>query len=111
MSKATRGKRQTRYVSRLAVFVPGVSATIDMLRYDTCYPATEVEAGKLSADKPGIVRLTMAASSDRPPCYERWTSFGCVVLATRGPTTPGRATRSWRACSRSTTRVGDMLIW
>jgi hypothetical protein len=84
MPKKTRGKKQTRYVSRLAVFVPGLNAVIDMMRYECCYPATEVESGKLSADTPGIVRFTMVASSDREPSRERWRSFGCVVLATWG---------------------------
>lgn len=84
MPKKTRGKKQTRYVSRLAVFVPGLHAVIDMMRYECCYPATEVESGKLSADTPGIIRFTMVALSDREPSWERWKSFGCVVLATWG---------------------------
>lgn len=83
--KKAKGKKQTRYVSRFAVSVPGLNAVIDMLRYDTCYPTTEVEASKLSADQPCVVRLTMAASSDREPSRDRWASFGCVVLATWGP--------------------------
>lgn len=89
MPKKMRGKKQTRYVSRLAVFVLGVNAVIDMMRYECCYPATEVESGKLSADTPGIVRFTMVASSDREPSRERWRSFGCVVLATWGPDDAG----------------------
>lgn len=94
MPKVTRGKRQTRYVSRLAVWAPSAHAVVDMLRYDTCYPATEVEAGRLCAmiknpNASGIVRLTMAAASDRTPSYGRWTSLGCVVLATWGADDPG----------------------
>lgn len=89
MPKKTVSKKQVRYVSRIAVFVPGLNAVIDMLRYECCYPASEVEAGKLSSDKPGIVKLTMVASSNREPSRDRWRSFGCAVLATWGPDEAG----------------------
>lgn len=64
--------------------VSGVVAfPIDMLRYDSCYPATEHDSGVIEAamrHDPGIktVRLRMAINGSRPT-IERWLSFIWVV--------------------------------
>lgn len=62
---------------------------VDMMRYDTCYPATESDANAIResfADPSGVtrVRLNRRSVSDREPQYARWESFGWRVVAT-GP--------------------------
>ena len=97
MTKTTRGTRQARYVSKLAVFAPSVDAMFDSMRYDGCYPETEAEAAKMSAmatnpdlpDSAKIIRLIMVAAADRTPTYDHWRSYGCFVLAAWGTKDPG----------------------
>jgi hypothetical protein len=57
--------RYTYWVSGRGVF------PFDMLRYDDCYPADTISAGKLGhTDKRSI-----CIQSDMPPTVGRWASF------------------------------------
>ena len=93
-------KKESRYVSVLVVHVAGAEALIDMLRYDRCVPATEVESHKimrLMTDNYGarraedevardrVIRLIRYAANDNPATKGRWESFGCRVLDERNP--------------------------
>jgi len=60
---------------------------IDMLRYDSCYPASESESCKLSesVENGGLAvrRVELACRNDRErwtPMAARWESFGWTVL-------------------------------
>jgi len=86
MAKISR--KETQYVQRVTVLLPKEGCEwLDMLRYDRCFPATEVESGKLKrlaggfaseADrKVEFIRVTGAPSQ---PTEGRWESFGCTVL-------------------------------
>ena len=59
----------------------------DMLRYDTAWPAFEVETPKLAPHHPfdGVNKelRTITIRSDREPTNERWASFGWVVSELR----------------------------
>lgn len=84
-------KREMRYVSVLTVHVPSFDALLDMLRYDRCCPATEVESSRIerligNSSDPGdhIVRLVRFSPGDAR-ASERWRSFGCRVLDERSP--------------------------
>lgn len=80
----------TTKVYETEVTVEGTGAfPIDMLRYDTCYPATEKDANAIREtflDSKGVTRVTLnrRSVSDREPQYARWQSFGWHVVAT-GP--------------------------
>lgn len=85
-------KRQSRVVRTIVVWVPTVHALIDMLRYDSCFPSSEVESLKIQKllrgdATPGdhVLRLTSAALGSTAPSHERWESFGCHVLDYRSP--------------------------
>lgn len=86
-----RPKKESRYVSLVAVAING-PGVIDMLRYDTCVPATEEDAHKIARvvayeGEPGdrlVVLRRFAANADGPT-EGRWRSFGCRVLAVRHP--------------------------
>jgi hypothetical protein len=85
-------KRETRFVSLLTVYVPDAQALIDMMRYDSCYPASELESHKICALLGGracpvdhIVRLVRVAHNDLPATEGRWRSFACRVLDERSP--------------------------
>lgn len=86
--------KEPRFVSRLAVYVPSVEALLDMMRYDSCYPATEDDARKLahlvtgeawSSPADHLIRLTRVARNNQPATAQRWRSFGCHVLDERPP--------------------------
>ena len=85
-------QRETRFVSQISVMVPDASALIEMMRYDSCYPASEPEAHKImrlisgSVDPTDrLIRLTRVARNDLPPTEGRWRSFACRVLDVRHP--------------------------
>lgn len=63
-----------------------------MLRYDSCYPASESESWKIErlmsnraepADH--YIRLMRVALNSNGPTVERWASFDCLVLDVRSP--------------------------
>ena len=85
-------RREPRFVQMIAVHVHGIHGLIDMLRYDSCFPSSEIESRKLTklidhASEPSdhILRLTRVARNDLPPTDQRWRSFGCTVLDYRSP--------------------------
>lgn len=58
----------------------------DMLRYDTCHPATAEDAIKLGEKDLRVVRLTMQTRTKiRVPTEDRWTSFGWTVTEIGNP--------------------------
>jgi hypothetical protein len=59
---------------------------IDMLRYDSAFPATEQDSGKISrslTDHESPLEVTIGRFVDtkksNPPTIERWQSFGCSI--------------------------------
>lgn len=82
-------RREPRYVTKLAVWVPNAIALIEGCRYDACYPDSEVESHKIerlmghstpAEASDHIILLTRVARTDAPPTYERWRSFASHVL-------------------------------
>lgn len=74
------------YVQRLTVNVCLVP--FDMMRYDNCVPATEIEAHKLERVANGTevigdrtVEFRRFSMNDAPPTVDRWKSFGCQVVS------------------------------
>lgn len=49
---------------------------LDMLRYDRCWPAKQIDVSALDAH-PGV--RTVGVRSNQPPTVERWASFGWQV--------------------------------
>lgn len=87
-------QREPRFKSRLAVHVTG-PGVIEMMRYDTCYPATEEDAHKLirvcggdGSPDDHLVVFMRSAAADNAPTEGRWRSFGCRVLDVRHPDDP-----------------------
>lgn len=85
-------RRESRYVSKLCVWVPDATALIEGMRYDSCYPDSEAESYKISrlashsaTAAEHVVRLTRVARTDAPPTLDRWRSFGAFVLDVRHP--------------------------
>jgi hypothetical protein len=57
---------------------------IDMLRYDTCHPATEADAGKIERsfddhDEVTVTVVRYAWAKDQKWTVDRWRSFGCTL--------------------------------
>ncbi len=56
---------------------------LDMLRYDNCYPASEVDAGLIASTFDGWSRweVCVARPDKRGSVWtdRRWESFGCKV--------------------------------
>ena len=59
---------------------------VDMLRYDSCCPATSEDAAKIEhsrvqvGERPTVsIRLRRFGMSQQGPTAERWRSFGWVV--------------------------------
>ena len=79
--------KEPRYVTMLAVWVPSAESLIEIMRYESCYPRSEVEAHKISRlirgvgeDADHIIRLTRAARTEMAPNGYRCRSFGAFVL-------------------------------
>ena len=58
----------------------------DMLRYDRCWPAQEVESSKLgswprsASQEPLVIKLKRyVTSKSQQPTFGRWSSFGWIV--------------------------------
>lgn len=85
MSAALKPKKMTCYASFIVVR-GRVASMLDMLRYDTCYPANERQAaamwGSFSTGRPAecVVVLARRAANDNPATVDRWRSFNCEVL-------------------------------
>ncbi len=86
-SKKVTMQEETRYISTFTVRVSGFAGVIDMMRYDSCYPATEVESRKLERISSGsdkaedhVVTFIRAGRNDSGPTIRRWASFNCKVL-------------------------------
>lgn len=84
--------KDTRYVTALCVWTGSAPALIECMRYDSCYPASEVEANKIqrlinNSAEPAdhVIRLIRVARTDMPPTIDRWRSFGSLVLDVRHP--------------------------
>lgn len=93
-SKRKLTQRENRYTSKLVVLVADPAALIEMMRYDSCFPSSEVEAHKIiriinhSGAEDGsdhVIELTRVALNDNPPTIARWKSFACYVLDVRHP--------------------------
>jgi hypothetical protein len=83
----TKPKKETRYISTFRVRVSGIQSVIDMMRYDSCYPASEIESRKLiriangsAKEEDRIVSFTRAGRGDSGPTVRRWNSFNCEIL-------------------------------
>lgn len=93
MSRRKPHRKESRYVTIVAVHVPSLRDVIDMMRYDSCYPATEDESRKLwviedsGRRKPTdhLVRFACAGRAENTPTVDRWRSFGCTVFCVRSP--------------------------
>lgn len=78
-------KKVTCYASFIVVR-GRVASMVDMLRYDTCFPANEQQSAKMwasfSTGRPAecVVVLLRRALNDNPVTVERWRSFNCEVL-------------------------------
>ncbi len=77
----------TRYESVIVVEGSG-PFPIDMLRYDACIPATELDAGTIARtferdDVHARVALRRLAAGDGPPTVGRWESFGWRIVEIR----------------------------
>lgn len=88
-------RRQTRYVVRIAVHVPMARDAIDMMRYDSCFPASEEESRKLwalddSKREPAshLVQFICVGQNENTPTRDRWRSFGCTVFEVFSPDEP-----------------------
>ena len=84
-------QEETRYISTFTVRISGITGVIDMMRYDSCYPATEVESRKLERVANGtdkaedhFVTFIRAGRNDSGPTVRRWASFNCKVLEVDG---------------------------
>lgn len=96
MSKRGLQRRETRYVSCIAVWVGDAYSLTDMCRYDNCYPMAEVESGKVErlmgrraepADH--VVKLVRVSKvSGSRPTFARWKSFNATVLREWHPEDP-----------------------
>lgn len=85
-------KSDRRYCSVLTVYAELDRSILDMLRYDSCCPATEEDAHKIGRVMDGggepadrVIRLRRFAAADVPATEGRWRSFGCHVLDERNP--------------------------
>lgn len=90
-------RKEQRFISIITVYASSAESLVDMMRYDSCFPATEEDAYKLgrlmsaSVDpnlvKPEdhIITLTRCARNDLPATEGRWRSFNCHVLDERHP--------------------------
>lgn len=87
-----KNKKQTCYISILTVYASSADAMLDMLRYDSCSPATEQESSKIErlmnhrgepADH--VVQLRRFSVNGGEATDGRWRSFGCRVLDERSP--------------------------
>jgi hypothetical protein len=75
--------RQTFEVEGRCIF------PVDMLRYDGCFPASEIEAGKieraLDGSNIGLWRVTLKRyifdTKSQLPTFDRWKSFQATVDA------------------------------
>lgn len=92
-------RKESRYITVIAVHVPMTRDVIDMMRYDSCFPSTEEESRKLYAlsdgysEKPKdpkdhLVQFTCAGRNDGTPTVDRWRSFGCTVFTISSPDSP-----------------------
>lgn len=56
---------------------------IDMLRYDQCWPKTEIDSGKITRtfQRSGVFTWTIRLKGTRPPTIDRWESFGCHIAS------------------------------
>ena len=83
--------KETRYISKLTVRVSGIGGVIDMMRYDSCYPATEEDSRKLErianhtdSGEDRFVDFIRAGRNKLGPTVRRWASFNCKVLEIDG---------------------------
>lgn len=54
---------------------------LDMLRYDACWPATEMDSATASDHERDRRRVNLRTASPNSPTPERWESFGWKVSA------------------------------
>lgn len=92
---ATRKKytKESRYVFKFTVEISTtLSSVLDMMRYDSCYPASEEDAYKLARlrtpnAKPDdrFVTFIRAGRNANGPTEARWASRGCRVVEVHRP--------------------------
>lgn len=85
----TKKAKPTHAVS--TVVVEGrFSFPIDMLRYDSCVPATGADASIVCGHATALTRVTLRRfyqpDGERMPTSERWASFGWLVVSVDGVT-------------------------
>jgi hypothetical protein len=84
--------REPCFVSILTVKVSSFQSCVDMMRYDSCCPATEEDAAKLirltgqtATQADHIIKFKRFARNSQPATFTRWRSFNCFVLDERAP--------------------------
>lgn len=85
--------REKRYISHLTVRACNdLGSLLDMMRYDSCWPATKEDVAKLvrlhereASEEDRIVKFIRASRGGAPATEGRWNSFGCKVLDERRP--------------------------
>lgn len=79
-------KSEKRYIMHITVTPerPMASFPVDMLRYDSCIPASEADAHEIEASISGArmgkpINLVRVSRTDALPSEGRWASFGWKV--------------------------------
>jgi hypothetical protein len=60
-----------------------LKSMLDMLRYDSCFPATEHETNLLVRGdeyEPGLIVLCRRSGANLPATEAKWRSHGCEVI-------------------------------
>jgi hypothetical protein len=89
-------KKEPRYISIITVRCSSTRAVLDMMRYDSCFPATEDDSRKLerlidaphghpgAPDDFNVIKFIRCGRNDGVT-DDRWASFGCTVLDVKAP--------------------------
>lgn len=92
MSRSKQHRSEKRFVTYLLVRASSATGLIDMMRYDSCFPATEEDSRKIERlinnvdqKEDRILQLICAGRNDMTPTKDRWKSFCCTVLDVRHP--------------------------
>lgn len=81
--------KEPRYIQKFTVRIGTISSVIDMMRYDSAWPASEEDSRKLErvmsmggnpSPEDRVVTFLRAGRNANGPTEARWASFGCEVL-------------------------------
>lgn len=85
-------RKEQRFISIITVHIGSAEGCVDMMRYDSCFPATEEDAHKLgrlmSSDgtpDDHIIAFMRCSRNELPATEGRWRSFNCTILDERHP--------------------------